>query len=229
MKSKITKNLVDRVEPDGKDQFIWDTEIKGFGLKVTPAGSKIYIAQYRVGGRGSPTRRFTLGKHGVLTPDQARKEAKSVLGDVSKGNDPQTSKQTDRHAITLSNLCDDYLMDGCLTKKHSTIITDKGRIIRHIKPLLGNKKVKDINVNDIKKFMRDVAQGKTAREVKTGKHGLARVTGGEGTATRTVGLLGGILSYAVSAGIRLDNPVRGIKRYKDKKNEPRRKVKHQLL
>ena len=41
MKSKITKNLVDRVEPDGKDQFIWDTEIKGFGLKVTPAGSKI--------------------------------------------------------------------------------------------------------------------------------------------------------------------------------------------
>ena len=219
MKSKITKNLVDRVEPDGKDQFIWDTEIKGFGLKVTPAGSKIYIAQYRVGGRGSPTRRFTLGKHGVLTPDQARKEAKSVLGDVSKGNDPQTSKQTDRHAITLSNLCDDYLMDGCLTKKHSTIITDKGRIIRHIKPLLGNKKVKDINVNDIKKFMRDVAQGKTAREVKTGKHGLARVTGGEGTATRTVGLLGGILSYAVSAGIRLDNPVRGIKRYKDKKNE----------
>ena len=138
---------------------------------------------------------------------------------MSKGNDPQTSKQTDRHAITLSNLCDDYLMDGCLTKKHSTIITDKGRIIRHIKPLLGNKKVKDINVNDIKKFMRDVAQGKTAREVKTGKHGLARVTGGEGTATRTVGLLGGILSYAVSAGIRLDNPVRGIKRYKDKKNE----------
>jgi integrase len=67
--------------------------------------------------------------------------------------------------------------------------------------------------------MSDIAKGKTAVTAKTGKHGLARVTGGKGTATRTVGLLGGILSFAIDEGVRPDNPVIGIKRYPDSKGE----------
>lgn len=220
MQAKITKRTVDSARPKERDYFIWDMELKGFGLKITPAGNRIYIVQYRLGGRGSPTRRFTIGKHGApWTPTKARTEAKRLLGSVADGKDPQTAKAAEKAAMTVNELCDAYLKEGCDTKKDSTIATDKGRITRHIKPLLGRKRVKDLTANDIRRFMSDVANGKTAVTAKTGKHGLARVTGGKGTASRTVGLLGGILSFAIDEGIRPDNPAIGIKRYPDTKGE----------
>lgn len=220
MKTKISKRTVDSATVGVRDSFLWDTELKGFGLKVTPTGSRIYIVQYRTGGRGSPTRRFTIGKHGApWTPEKAREEAKRLLGDIAYGNDPQSLKAAEKTAMTVNELCTLYLKDGCETKKASTVATDKGRIKRHIEPLLGRKRVKDLTPNDVRRFMTDIANGKTAATIKTGKHGLARVTGGKGTATRTVGLLGGILSFAVAEGVRSDNPVVGIKRYQDKKGE----------
>ncbi len=219
MKQKLTKIIVDALKQGERDFLVWDTDLKGFGLKVTPAGSKIYIAQYRTGGRSSPTRRFTVGKHGTLSTEQARKKAQNILGQVAIGVDPQTQKMDERTSIKMVELCDIYLKDGCATKKPSTIATDKGRIERHIKPLLGNRIVKDLTPNDIRRFMEQVAKGKTAVDVKTGANGRARVTGGKGTAARTVGLLGGILSFAVSENIRTDNPARGVKRYPDIKKE----------
>ena len=220
MKTKIMKRTVDDAKVGERDYFLWDTELKGFGLKVTPAGNRIYVVQYRTGGRGSPTRRFTIGKHGApWTPDKARTEAKRILGSIADGNDPQTVKAAERVAMTVNELCALYLKDGFEDKKATTIATDKGRIKRHIKPLLGRKRVKDLTPNDIRRFMSDVAKGKTAVTAKTGKHGLARVTGGKGTASRTVGLLGGILSFAVDEGVRPDNPAIGIKRYPDSKGE----------
>lgn len=220
MKAKITKRQVDSAVAEENVYFIWDTDIKGFGLKITPAGTKIYIAQYRPGGGQNPVKRYTIGKHGSpWSAEKARKEAKRVLGLVANGEDPQKEKQSARKAQTVSQLCDDYLKHGCATKKESTIATDKGRIDRHIKPLMGHKKVKDLTQNDISRFMRDVAEGKSAKKIKTKKFGLARVTGGKGTASRTVGLLGGILTYAVKEGIRETNPVHGVERYKDKKKD----------
>ena len=72
MLSKITKRAVDAVHPRSTDQFLWDRDLKGFGLKVTPSGNKVYLLQYRKGGRGAPTKRVTIGRHGALTPEQAR-------------------------------------------------------------------------------------------------------------------------------------------------------------
>lgn len=219
MKAKITKSRVDSAKPEAKVVIIWDTDLKGFGLKVTPAGGKIYIVQYRPGGGTTTAKRYTIGKHGPLTPEQARKEARIILGDVATGSDPQATKMLKRNSITVSELCDDYLKHGIGIKKQSTINTDKGRIERHIKPLLGRKSAKDLKQSDIIRFMKAIAEGKTRKNVKTRKYGLARVTGGKGTATRTVGLLGGIMTYAVNSGIRPDNPVRGVKRYPDQKKE----------
>jgi integrase len=219
MQKKITKTSVDNAKSSERVWFMWDTELKGFGLKVTPAGNKIYIAQYRTGGRGSPTQRYTVGKHGTFTPEQARKAAHSVLGNVANGKDPQNQKMAERAAITVSELCDVYSLEGCATKKPSTIATDKGRILRHIKPLMGRKKVKDLVTNDIKRFMSDVAGGKTAIDEKTKAHGRARVTGGKGTANRTTALVASILTFAVSEGIRTDNPARGIKYYATRSGE----------
>lgn len=91
--AKITKREVDAAKPEAADIFLWDTVTKGFGLKVTPAGSKIYIYQYRIAEPGkadrTPARRYTIGKHGQLTPDKARDRAKELAGLVIRGIDPR--------------------------------------------------------------------------------------------------------------------------------------------
>jgi len=215
--TKLTKRNIDALKPKNSYYRVWDSSIPGFGIKVTPINSKIYVVKYRMDGL---QRWYTIGKHGApWTPEQARKEAIRVLGVVSTGKDPQEAKQSARKAQTIAQLCDDYLKHGCVTKKESTIATDKGRIAGHIIPLLGSKRVKNLTSNDITRFMRDVAAGKSAKTIKTRKHGLSRIIGGKGTASRTVGLLGGIMSYAVKEGIRKDNPVHGVQRYPDQKNE----------
>ncbi len=93
---RITKTAVDGMAPAAADQFLWDDEVRGFGLKVTPGGAKSYIIQYRTGGRGSPTRRYTIGRHGPLTPNAAKTEAKRLLGLVSDGKDPASIKRAAR-------------------------------------------------------------------------------------------------------------------------------------
>ena len=217
MATKITKRTVDAAMPGERDRFTWDAELRGLGLKVTPKGRKVFVYQYRLHGT---TRRFTIGPYGnPWTVDMARTRASELAVDVSKGRDPSATRKAEKEAKTVADLCDLYLTDGCGTKKASTIATDKGRIERHIKPLLGRKRVKDVTTNDVRKFLSDVASGKTVADVKTGKHGRARVSGGKGTATRTVGLLGSIFSFAVDGGLRPDNPVRGVKRFPDHRNE----------
>ncbi len=97
MAVKITKRTVDAAKPRDRDRFLWDKDPKGFGLKVTPAGNKVYVLQYRMGGRESPVRRFTIGKHGSpWTPDTARDEARRLLTEVGKGLDPMAAKRQKR-------------------------------------------------------------------------------------------------------------------------------------
>ncbi|HTW54509.1 MAG TPA: Arm DNA-binding domain-containing protein [Stellaceae bacterium] len=111
MASKITKRLVDTATPDAaKDAFWWDSELRGFGLKVTPAGVKVYVLQYHVGtGRKARRRRLVIGRHGSpWTPETARTEAKRFSGDVAKGLDPWDRRQQERNMITVAELCDLY-------------------------------------------------------------------------------------------------------------------------
>ena len=216
MKRKITKSAVDSAKPEKARYTIWDTEIRGFGLRVNRDGSRTYVLKYVLHGR---QRWYSIARHGAKTAEQARKEAKRLQGLVADGADPALAKTDEKAAKTVAQLCDQYLAEGCATKKTSTLATDRGRIERHIKPLLGRNRVKDVTANDVKRFLRDVANGKTAVDVKTGSRGRARVTGGKGTATRTLGLLGGIFAFAVAEGMRPDNPVRGVPRFPDKRND----------
>lgn len=221
MTLKLTKSAIDRAQPKSADYFLWDGELKGFGIKIAKGGRKAYVCKYRVGcGRTAPSRRMTIGAHGSpWTLEQARAEARKILGRAANGEDPAKEKQDEKKQITVSQLCEQYLEHGIGTKKPSTIATDRGRIERHIKPLLGRKKVPTVTRADIKRFLQDVANGKTAKDEKTGLRGRAIVRGGQGTATRTVGLLGGIFSYALDCGMIETNPVRGVKRFKDKKGD----------
>lgn len=220
--AKLTKRVVDAADTREKDYFIWDDELPGFGLRVFASGKRSYLIQYRAAGR---TRRFTIGLHGVWTAETARQEAKVQLGRVAKGDNPSEERQLDHKAITVKELCTLYLHDmnaglilgkGGRPKKPSTVTVDTGRINRHIIPLVGTRRVKDLTKADVNKLLKDVMAGKTSVSVKTDKlRGRAIVRGGAGTATRTVGLLGGILTYAIDAGIIERNPAHGIKKPKD--------------
>jgi integrase len=87
---------VDRIAPASKNEFLWDQEVSGFGLKVTPSGGRTYVYQYRVGGRGAKVQRFTIGSHGHWTPDQARREAKRLALLVDQGVDPAAEGKRQR-------------------------------------------------------------------------------------------------------------------------------------
>lgn len=216
---RITKRTVDSLRTTGKEYVHWDAELTGFGVRVRVTGTKSFVAVYRTGGRNSPLRRVTIGAVGKIEADKAREEARTIILQAELGQDRAAEKARARAEMTLDKVCDLYLKEGCETKKASTIATDRGRIERHIKPLLGKKRIGEISRADVEKFMRDVANGKTAVDEMTKPRGRAIVEGGKGTATRTVGLLGGIMSFAVSRQLRPDNPVRGVKRYTDRKGE----------
>jgi integrase len=225
--SRLTKRAVDSAKPDDqRDVFLWDSELRGFGLRVKPNGKRSFFIQYR--NRNGRSRRFTIGQHGHLTPDEARRKAQKLLATVLDGNDPAAQRAADRAAMTIAELCDEYFEKaerGLIitrrrtVKKASTLYTDRGRIERHIKPLLGRRTVKDLTSRDVNQFLQDVIVGKSAGDVKTKKRGRAIVRGGRGTATRTLGLLGGILTYAVDAGYRGDNPVVRVVRPADGKRK----------
>ena len=210
-------------------QVIWDESLPGFGARRQRGPVVAYVLIYRTAeGR---QRWHTIGRHGApWTPETAREEARRLLGEVAGGGDPAAKKLAKRSAAKVAELCDLYLADAQagrlltrrkVSKKPSTLATDRGRIERHIKPLLGRHSVAAVTREDIDAFMHAVADGKTAGNIKTKRHGLARVRGGRGTASRTTGLLGAIFSYAVRHRMRSDNPVRGVVRFADGKRERR--------
>ena len=105
---KITKKAVDAAIPNGRDYVIWDSELPGFGLRVFASGKRSYVLQYRSLGR---SRRYTIGLHGVWTPESARLEAKAQLGRIARGDNPAEEKQLDHQALTVKQLCDLYRAD----------------------------------------------------------------------------------------------------------------------
>ena len=202
----------------------WDEgkgAVAGFGARRQRSAAVSYVLKYRLAdGR---QRWHTIGRHGApWTPDMARAEGRRILGEVAKGGDPSAEKQETRKAATIGELCDGYreaaeagriLTRRKTTKKPSTLDGDRGRIERHIKPVLGRLKVAAVTSSDVERFRDAVSEGATAARIKTGKRGLARVSGGRGTATRAMGLLGAIFAFAVRRGLRADNPVRGVERH----------------
>jgi integrase len=228
MMGKRTRIGLRDVRALGPGEIVWDTGVIGFGAR-RQRDSVAYILKYRTAdGR---QRWHTIGRHGApWTPEMAREKAREVLGDVARGTDPATEKQTKRHAITMAELCQRYLADAEAgrvlirsgrPKKPGTLAGDRGRIDGHILPLLGRLPVAAVTKPDVEKFMHAVAAGETQRRAKTKPRGVSRVAGGRGAATRTVGLLGAIFSYACDHRMCPDNPVRGLRKYADNKRERR--------
>jgi integrase len=206
--AKITKRVVDALKPaEGRDVFTWDSELKGFGVRMKPSGAASFLVQYRT--PQGQTRRLAFGKVGTLTPDEARTKARKLLADVEDGNDPSAQRHETRQALTVAELCERYMeaaKAGLVStrfgraKRQSTIEIDEGRISRHIVPLLGARVAGSLTRHDVQRMADGIAAGKTAATIKTKPRGVARVTGGAGNATRIVGLLGGVWTWAEKRG-----------------------------
>src|ERR1700729_1126573 len=140
---RISKSTVDSLFcSGGKDRdIVWDDKLKGFGVIVYPTGMKTYVAQYRNDGR---SHRVVIGKHGRLTPDQARREAKALLGDVEKGADPAVERRTKRQAPTLQEISQSFLEYAFTKKKIGTARGYESALRLHILPVLGGKRLTDI-------------------------------------------------------------------------------------
>lgn len=208
---RLTKRVVESLAPGSDRYVVWDSELKGFGVRVTPQGRKTYLVRYRT--TGGADRRLTLTTHGVMTTEEAREQARLALADAAMGGDPQGVKAERRAEMTMKELCELYMAEGTATKKETTLRIDRIRIDRHINPRLGSRKVTDITRGDIQRLMIDVGNGHIRGEA------TPHTRGGKGAAARTVGLLGGIFTFAQERGFIETNPVRGLKRYKDNRRE----------
>jgi Arm DNA-binding domain len=212
----LNKSFVDsvRTDPSGKDVTYFDDALRGFGLRVRAGGAKTWIIMYR--NREGRQRKLTIGRAGVLTPDEARKVARDKLADATKGADPASEKVAARQAMTVAQLCELYVREAEGRVKASTLAMDRSRIVCHVVPLLGNRTAAGLTLCDVARFQADIAAGKTAKGRKNGRGG--RTTGGQGVAARSVGMLGTILEFARRHGIIASNPARGVEKFPDRKS-----------
>ncbi|HUI22530.1 MAG TPA: Arm DNA-binding domain-containing protein [Methylocella sp.] len=149
---RITKRAVDALRcPPGKDrEFLWDDALAGFGVAAFPTGKKVYVAQYRQAGR---SRRATIGEHGRLTPDEARSEAKKLLGIVEAGSDPIADRHRERAVRTFAAVADDFLASHVVVKRKGRTGDEYRRILNTvIVPAIGSKRVVDLRRADVAKL-----------------------------------------------------------------------------
>lgn len=215
-KARITKRLVDAIAtptPESGEARVWDTDLKGFFLRVYPSGRRVYAVKFRV---GSLQRIYTIGVHGSpYTPEMARDAADAALRRVVAGEDPATEKKEAREALTVSALIGRYLEDGPATKpskRASTWENDASNLRRHIMPLLGGKIANAVTKAEAAKAIRDITVGKTAADERSGKkRGRAIVTGGAGVARRTLTTTSAMFAWGLEHGLVKTNPFAAVK------------------
>ena len=111
VRTTLSKQTVDALEPADKPWIAWDDRITGFGVRIHPSGTKAFIVNYRAGdgGRKAPNKRVVIGRHGQVSPDQARRKARELLGKVAGGDDPAGERAEARTMPTFGGAFEDYM------------------------------------------------------------------------------------------------------------------------
>lgn len=219
MKRKLSKSVADAAEPQAARYVIWDTELSGFGLRVTPAGAKSWVVKYRAGegGRNAAVRWYALGGYPELKAPDARDAAGEALAKVKLGQDPAGDRTAKRREMTVAQLVELYSKEGLIilkgkrqgeAMKPTTAAYTKARLAHHVVPLLGKRLVTEITPGDVVRFTKDVTAGKTAKdEKKEGSRVRVIVRGGEGAARKVVRDLSAVFTFAIQHRIVSENPV----------------------
>ena len=149
---KLTIKAVESMLPSTVDVYLWDSDVKGFGVKVTPSGARIYLYQFRQGGRGSKTRRVTIGKHNEWIPELARKRARELAFEVAAGHDPvQERREQQRRSNALATSTYVLLFDKEYLKENWRGSHEDGAraLKKYVVPVLKDKPVDAITRSDI--------------------------------------------------------------------------------
>ena len=200
---RITKRAVDAAKPRKADTYLWDRELPGFGLKVTPAGRKVYLVQYRLGGRKGHTRRVTIGQHGQITPTFARDEAKRLLGTIATGRDPANERDKAKAERSLAVVLDQFMAEHVRPKLKATTAESYQRVARlYVLPLLGRHSIGDVNRSEIARLHHEMR----AKPYQ---------------ANSTLAMLSKFFGWAEKHGLRPDgsNPCRHVEKYREGRRE----------
>lgn len=131
MGNRIGKRFVDGLAVTGKEHFAWDDDLPGFGVRVRASGAKAYVFQYRAGaGRSAPSRRVTIGSTSSLSPDQARKIASMLSGEVRRDRDPAAERAAERKALTVAELVEEFLSEHVKAKRKASTLVNYRYLLR---------------------------------------------------------------------------------------------------
>jgi integrase len=198
---KVTKRAVDQLSAGDRDELVWDSDVKGFGVRCRASGAKYYLLKMRAGGR---QRWITIGRHGSpWAPDVARREALRLLGLRAAGKDPALDRDRQKGAITIAELgirfLQEYVPQHC---KPRTAEEYQRAVKCHISPILGRHRIADLTRADIGQFHHQLRD----RPYQ---------------ANRCLAVLSKMMNLAEAWGLRLDgsNPVRHVKKYRELKRE----------
>jgi integrase len=200
---KLTKRIVDAARPRATRYMIWDEEIRGLGLRIEPKGTKTYLVRYRPGGgRSAALRQMTLGRHGVLTPEQARIAARLQLAEVARGADPVARRSAKRKEQTVEHIVHRYIEEHVKIHNKPTTIKESIRIARNeIIPAFRTVRIGDLT----RPMIRSWHMGYSDRPYQ---------------GNRCLAVLRKVLSLAVHDWeLRSDNPALGIKQFRETKRE----------
>jgi integrase len=206
LKSRLTKTAVAALQPRASAYIIYDADLPGFGVRVTPTGAKSWVVDYRAngGGRRAPTRRYTIGSSATFSSESARNAARDLLARIRLGADPAKEKTAGRQVATVLEL-------------HQAFMDEKIRPIRkgptlklyeiywrlHLIPELGSRRAIDISHADVVRLHRKI--------------GLTR----KPTANRVIALLSHMFSWAIATKriATQDNPARFVEMFAEKSKE----------
>ncbi len=205
-KTRLTKTAVAALTPRPSTFIIYDAELPGFGIRVTPAGAKSWVIDYRAngGGRRAPTRRYTIGSAATFSTEAARNVAKDLLARIRLGADPAKEKMADRRAQTVAELYDIFMAEKIRPiRKDRTVKLYEMYWRLHLLPEFGAKRALDISHADVVRVHRRI--GLTAKP----------------TANRVIALLSHLFSWAISTKkiATQDNPARFVEMFAEKSRE----------
>lgn len=198
--AKLTKRVVEQLEPEAVETIHWDDELRGFGVRVWPSGRKVYVAMTRVKGR---LRKVTIGTHGPITADKARIKAHEIISQAKAGNDPVKELDVARKSPTVKGLGERFLKEHVAIRcKPSTQYEYRRSVELFINPEIGTRKVLDIERRDIAELHQSL------------QHIPYQ-------ANRTLGVLSKMFNLAEVWGLRPDgsNPCLHVKKYREEKRE----------
>jgi hypothetical protein len=202
---KLTKRSVDQILPTGRASITYDSELKGFGVRIASSGYLSWFAEYRpgAGGRRVSKRRMVLGSR-ELTPEQARAAAKEVLANVALGKDPAASRQREREMLTFLEFAHRYLREEAAQKlKPGTVVNYEICVRKHAAPALGSIKLDAVSTANIARLHLRIGQTKPM------------------TANRVVECISSIYRYAAICNLvpHGHNPTKGIRAFREQRRE----------